>query len=369
MIRFIRDFLHLETSSGIVLMAAAALALLVANSPLAPQYETLTGSFLSHVINDGLMVIFFLVIGIEIKREMIEGELSTTAQAVLPGVAALGGVLLPALIYGWFNWGQDTMRGWAIPSATDIAFSLGVLALFGNRIPHSLKTFLMAVAVMDDLAAVLIIGLFYTETLSVPMLVAATACASLLLAMKRRKVERLLPFLLLGVIMWGATLMSGIHATVAGVVLGLLLPKRHGETVMKKCHGLVAFGIVPLFAFANAGVPLAGLALEQVTSPVTSGIALGLFFGKQLGIFIAAWLLIRLGLARLPSDTGWAAFYAVCMIAGIGFTMSLFIGSLAFQTVELQLYTRLGVLMGSLASALLGALLLALVTRKKGDAT
>lgn len=386
MIEFLRDFLKLEAASGIVLMAAAALALAVANSPMAYEYESLLSwrlglsmvdrdlSMPLHLwINDGLMAIFFLLVGLEIKREIVEGELSTRAKAALPVVAALGGVCLPAIIYAAFNWNTPAVHGWAVPSATDIAFSLGVLALFGNRISTPAKIFLMAVAVIDDLVAVLIIAAFYTVEIHGEALAVAAACAVLLWMFGRRSIDRALPYLVVGAVMWAAMLKSGVHATVAGVALGWLIPilpsKKRQRSLCKDMihtlHPWVAFGIMPVFAFANAGIPLAGLTFDHLANPITSGIALGLFFGKQLGIFLAAWLLIRLGLARLPARTGWLEFYGVCMIAGIGFTMSLFIGALAFRGGETQLYVRLGVILGSAASALIGYALLSLALRRK----
>lgn len=369
MLKQLKDFLQTESAGGIVLMVVAALAMLAANSPFASQYEALVGEPTVFWINDGLMAVFFLLVGIEIKRELTSGELSTRAQAMLPCIAAMGGVLLPALIFSAFNWGQDEMRGWAIPSATDIAFSLGILSLFGKRLPSSLKVFLMAIAVIDDLAAVVIIGIFYTAQLFIPALAWAGVISCVLCYCNRRKVAALTPYLVLGAALWLAILKSGIHPTVAGVLLGIIMPAAPAGRLMQKLHPLVAFGVVPLFAFANAGIPVLGLKMSHVLSPVTAGIAFGLFLGKQLGIFMASWLLIRCRFARLPSGVNWLELYAACMIAGIGFTMSLFIGSLAFPGAMLQLHTRLGVILGSLASALLGSMLMALALRRKSGGT
>lgn len=352
-------FFKTETASGVVLIGAALFAMMAANSPWALEYALATGAA-AHAINDGLMVIFFLLIGLEIKREFVEGELATRAQALLPVVAACGGVALPAAIFLAFNHGTEAARGWAIPSATDIAFSLGVLALAGNRVPLALKVFLMAVAVIDDLIAVVVIALFYTAGINEAALAGAGAAAALLLAINRAGVGRIGLYALAGAVLWYFVLCSGVHATIAGVVLGLLIPLRDraGASVAGRLeHGLhpwVAFGIIPLFAFANAGVPLSGMSAQSMLQPLPLGIALGLFAGKQLGIFAAAWVAVRLGLAQRPVGAGWLAFYAVCMIAGIGFTMSLFIGTLAFADSEMMVYTRAGVLAGSVASAVLG---------------
>lgn len=377
MIRFVKDFLSLEASSGIILMLVAVLAMLVANSPWEAQYfavwnHVLGGMTVSLWINDGLMAVFFLLIGLEIKREMKEGELSTRSKALFPCIAALGGVVAPALIYGWFNWGGQGMRGWAIPSATDIAFSLGVLSLFGNRIPLSLKIFLMALAVIDDLAAVMIIAVFYTEHLSLAALAGAAFCALILYEMNRKNNRQLWLYLGVGFVMWAAMLKSGVHPTIAGVALGLLIPADSTPTraslskrLEHALHPWVAFGIMPLFAFANAGVRLGGVTVETILHPVTLGIAAGLFLGKQVGVAFAAWLMVRFLGARLPENTSWTAFYGVCLLAGIGFTMSLFIGTLAFGNNEiLAFHTRLGVVSGSLVSALSGAALLVLVGRR-----
>lgn len=382
-------FLKLESAAGLLLMAAAALAMVCANSAIAPDYYALfetemrigLGSFalsksFSHWINDGLMAIFFLLIGLEIKREMLMGELSSVSQALLPAVAALGGMIVPALVYVWFNADNaDALRGWAIPSATDIAFSLGVLALVGSRLPSSLKIFLTALAVIDDLGAIVIIALFYSSSLSVMALAVAVCAGGALYLLGKRKIPYMTLYLIVGFILWLAVLKSGVHATIAGVAIGLLMPlevsNRHGKSLLSvlehALHPWVAYGILPLFAFANAGVSLGGLSLQSLLDPVPLGIALGLFAGKQIGIFAFSWGLIKSGYARLPAGAGWAQFYGVCMIAGIGFTMSLFIGMLAFAQVNMLYYTevKVGVLAGSLLSAVVGYAVLRLAPAKQ----
>lgn len=370
-----KEFLKLESASGILLCIAAALACVAANSPLASYYEaflhlqlTVTvndfglSKGLIHWINDGLMAIFFLLVGLEIKREVLEGELSSLSQAVLPVVAALGGVACPALIYTYFNGGDpEALRGWAIPSATDIAFSLGVLALLGSRIPFALKVFLTTVAVADDLAAIVIIALFYTEQLSVSALAVGTAGTAVLIALNRFGVRTIAAYVLVGVVIWFSVLKSGVHATLAGVIIGFCIPHRTRKDepclVRQMEHALhpwVAYAILPLFAFANAGISFEGISLGSLTQPVPLGIIAGLFIGKQVGIFTTAWLLIRAGFARLPEGASWRQFYGVCILAGIGFTMSLFIGTLAFEASGREAEIRLGVLSGSLLSAAIG---------------
>lgn len=388
-----RRFFKTESAGGITLMIATLLALVAANTALAPHYEhllhvpvtvTIAGfgvdKSLLHWINDGLMAIFFLLVGLEIKRELLEGELSTIQQAVLPAVAAAGGVAAPALIYTWFNWGDEVaLRGWAIPAATDIAFALGILALFGSRVPIALKVFLTAVAVIDDLAAIVIIALFYTSNLSVNALLFALGCAAVLLALNLRGNRNTSVYVFIGAIMWVAVLKSGIHATLAGVVLGFLIPHRgrggerfaNGSMLRQLEHGLhpwVAFMVLPVFAFANAGINFAGMTLEKLTSPIPLGIAFGLFFGKQIGVYLLSKLTIMLGLARLPDQVNWKQFYGVCMLCGVGFTMSLFIGGLAFETDDQASYVKLGVLMGSVISAITGSAVLALTLPKKQQA-
>ncbi len=370
MIKFVKRFLELEAAGGLVLMAAAALALLCANTaPLSSYYDTYIAS--SHavhfVVNDGLMAIFFFMVGLEIKREILEGELSTRAKALFPVATAIGGVAVPALIYLWFNAGTEAERGWAIPSATDIAFSLGILSLFGSRVPYGLKIFLMALAVIDDLIAILIIAVFYTSQLSFSAIAAAVFCTALLYVLNRRNVKSLLPYVLIGFALWLAVLYSGVHATMAGVILGLTLPMQTknpttismGERVLECIHPYVSYGIMPLFAFVNAGVILHGLQPSQLTNTVPLGIVLGLFFGKQAGIMGMAFILYVLKKSQLPEGANWLQFYAVSILAGIGFTMSLFIGNLAFGTNQaIILDMKLGVMAGSVISAIAGCLMM-----------
>lgn len=364
LVHFIVKFLKLESAGGLLLVAVSALAVILANSPLAPDYHAWVTPYV-HGINDGLMAIFFLMVGLEIKREVLEGELSTRAQAFLPVAAAIGGVALPAFIYILYNTGTENLRGWAIPSATDIAFSLGVLSLFGKRVPVSLKIFLMALAVIDDLAAVIIIAVFYTSQLVPGALMLALACVILLAKCNRDGVSRPWPYLGLGLVLWLAVLQSGIHATIAGVVLGMLVPMGLGKRMIERMHPFVAFLIVPLFAFANAGVSLAGITMEKLGHPLVMGIAFGLFFGKQLGIASVVWLLKHFKLARLPEGASWLEFYAVSILAGIGFTMSLFIAGLAFTDMETLLHAKVGILIGSLLSAIMGCLTMAIAIRKR----
>ncbi|MEA3041307.1 MAG: Na+:H+ antiporter, NhaA family [Sphingomonadales bacterium] len=372
----LRAFLNGEAAGGLVLMAVALLALAVANSPLAPGYfgflETdVLGLSVLHWINDGLMAVFFLLVGLEIKREMLDGELSTWPRRALPGIAAVGGMIAPAAIYVAFNAGSPTtLRGWAIPAATDIAFALGVLSLLGPRVPVSLKLFLTALAILDDLGAVAIIAVFYTADLTPGMIGLPALTLALLAGLNRFGVVRLWPYLLLGIALWYFFLRSGIHATIAGVALALTIPLRpspgHPDAVDSRLHRLehglqpwVAFCIVPIFGFANAGVSFAGLDAATLLRPVPLGIALGLFLGKQLGVFAFAWGAIRTGLADLPANASWTQLYGVALLCGIGFTMSLFISLLAFPaSPDLTDANKVGVLAGSLASAIGGALLL-----------
>lgn len=370
---FITRFFAAESAGGLVLMAAALAALIVANSPLADSYfaalhAVFAGLSVSHWINDGLMAIFFMLVGLEIKREVLAGQLASWSQRALPGFAALGGMLVPALIYVAFNWGRpDTIGGWAIPAATDIAFALGVLSLLGKRVPLSLKIFLSALAILDDLGAVLIIALFYTSDLSIPMLLAALGSIAVLVALNRLGVKKLLPYLIVGALLWFFMLQSGIHATLAGVALALCIPlgKPDEEArspllhLEEKLHPWVAFAVVPIFGFANAGVSLAGITLGNLVDPVPLGVALGLFVGKQIGVFLAAVLAIRAGLAVLPEGSNWVQLYGVAILCGIGFTMSLFIGNLAFPgSQHLIDEVKVGVLIGSGLAAIAGIVLL-----------
>ena len=377
----LRALLRSESGSGLVLIAAALLALIVANSPFANAYfealETNVGGLtVLHWINDGLMALFFLLVGLEIKRELVDGELSSWPRRILPGVAAAGGMIVPALIYVTFNWGNPlNLRGWAIPTATDIAFALGVLALLGSRVPVSLKLFLTALAIIDDLGAVAIIALLYTADLSLLWLGLAGATVAVLTALSRARVDHLTPYLLLGIVLWFFVLRSGVHPTLAGVALALTIPVRRSpgrpddaasplHRLEHLLHSWVGYLIVPLFGFANAGVSLTGLG-SAAGGSIPLGIAAGLFIGKQLGVFSFSWLAIRTGLADCPRDGSMAQLYGVSILCGIGFTMSLFIGLLAFPDApQLQDGVKIGVLAGSLASALLGALVLAVARRE-----
>jgi Na+:H+ antiporter, NhaA family len=382
MLRFasvLRTFLKSEAGGGFALMAAAAIALAVANSPLAPSYFRLLEAHVGplsilHWVNDALMAVFFLLVGLEIKRELLDGELSSWPRRALPGIGAIGGMAVPALIYTALNWGQpETLRGWAIPAATDIAFALGVLSLLGPRVPVSLKIFLTALAILDDLGAVAIIALFYTSTLSLMMIGLAALALCVLAAMNRFGITRLWPYILVGIALWCFVFGSGIHATLAGVALALTIPLRlspaRPDNPDSPLHALertlqpwVAYLILPVFGFANAGVSFAGIDSAALLSPVPLGIALGLFLGKQVGVFAFALAAIRAGLADLPAHATWAQFYGVALLCGIGFTMSLFIGLLAFPSSPALIdATKIGVLAGSLLSALAGMLLLYIV--------
>jgi len=379
----LRKFLDNSASGGLVLMAAAALALIVANSPLAPTYFGALEAYLGplsvlHWINDALMAVFFLLVGLEIKREVLDGQLSTWSRRILPGVAAAGGVAFPALIFAAFNWNDPaTIRGWAIPAATDIAFALGVLALLGSRVPTSLKVFLTALAIIDDLGAVAIIAVFYTADLSLLNLGLAAAIVAVLVAMNRLGVTRLLPYLLLGAVLWYFVLRSGVHATIAGVALAFTIPLHAqpaqrddmvGSPLHRLEHGLhywVAFLIIPIFGFANAGVSFAGVTAAALTDHPTLGVALGLVVGKLVGVFGSAALTIRLGWADLPMSAGKLQLLGVSLLCGIGFTMSLFIGMLAFANDPLlQSEVKIGILCGSILAGLLGWLILRFAPRE-----
>jgi Na+:H+ antiporter, NhaA family len=389
----ITRFLRLEASSGILLLIAATLAMLAENSFASTYYEALLdlpvqiriGDFeiakpLLLWINDGLMAIFFFLIGLEVKREVLHGELSDPARVVLPLVGAAGGMLIPALIYAWVNWGNPlAMNGWAIPSATDIAFALAVLALVGSSVPASLKLFLMALAIADDLGAIVIIALFYTSQLSVLSLVVAAIAALGLFVLNRRGVLSLVPYLLVGLVLWVAVLKSGVHATLAGVLVAMFIPYRKApgqeltqlERLEDDLHPAVVYGILPLFAFANTGISFAGLTLQSLLEPVPLGIALGLFMGNQVGVMGFCWVAIKLGLARLPSGANWVHMYGISCLCGIGFTMSLFISSLAFEAAGggAMINDRLGILVGSMAAALLGFAVLKLAGRPAASTT
>ncbi len=379
----IQEFLRMESSGGLVLMLAAALALIVANSPLSPYYamlldlplEVRIGTFgiakpLLLWINDGLMAVFFFLVGMELKREVVEGHLSSWRQASLPAFAAMGGMLVPAAFYAALNWGDSVaMRGWAIPTATDIAFALGVLTLLGKRVPAALKAFLLSVAIFDDLGAIVVIALFYTADLSLGSLVAAAGLILGLASLNRWNVTRPAAYFLLGIPLWVAVLKSGVHATLAGVVLAMFIPLRVPEKspaaetpepllrhLEHTLHPWVAFGVLPVFAFANSGVPVLGLSITDVLHAVPLGIVTGLFLGKQIGILVFCWLAVRLRIASPPEGVGWRQLYGTALLCGIGFTMSLFIASLAFEqgaTAYLGL-DRLGILIGTLVSGVSG---------------
>ena len=377
-----RRFLDSESAGGIVLMGAAALALIVANSPLSDAYFNALHFYLgplsvSHWINDALMAVFFLWVGLEIKREFLDGQLASWPNRILPGIAAAGGVVVPALIFVAFNYGDpEKVRGWAVPSATDIAFALGVLSLLGSRVPTSLKVFLATLAILDDLAAVIIIAIFYTAEISMPYLGAAFATAAILFAMNRLGVSRLLPYLIGAAVLWFFVLNSGVHATVAGVVAALMIPlkaaKAKPDDMSSPLHTLehalakpVAFFIVPVFGFANAGISFAGMTPSIIFDTLPLGIMLGLFIGKQIGVFGAAWLAIKTGLAQMPMGASWGQLYGVAILCGIGFTMSIFIGLLSFPSELLQAETKIGVLTGSALSAIFGYVLLRMLAKPK----
>jgi Na+:H+ antiporter, NhaA family len=369
----LRTFLGSEAAGGVILMAAAAVALALANSPLSNAYFGVLGTYVAglsilHWINDALMALFFLLVGLEIKREFIDGQLSTWPRRILPGLAAVGGMVAPALIYVALNVGNPaTLRGWAIPTATDIAFALGVLALLGPRVPVSLKIFLTALAIIDDLGAVAIIAVFYTADLSLAWLALAALTLAVLAALNRAGVKRVSLYLALGAVLWFFVLKSGVHATLAGVALALTVPLRPSpgrpddptsplHILEHGLHPLVAFLVVPMFGFANAGVALGEMALF---APVPLGIAAGLFFGKQIGVFLTTWVAVKLDWADCPEDATFVQVYGVSLLCGIGFTMSLFIGLLAFpSSPELQETVKIGVLTGSTLSALAGAIIL-----------
>ena len=379
-------FFKLESASGLLLLFAAVIAMFVSNSNFSEDYFTIlqkyiligTESFglkltVLHWINDVLMAIFFFMVSLEIKREFIQGELSNPKQAMLPIVGAVGGMLVPALIYIFININDSaTLKGWAIPSATDIAFSLGVLSLLGKKVPLSLKVFLTALAIIDDLGAIIIIAFFYSGNVEIKYLLLMLLAVIVLISLNKFKIKNFLPYLIVGLFLWDFTHHSGVHATIAGVILALTIP--HDKKDQKKSlllkleHSIspyVAFGIMPLFAFANAGVSLDGISFLNLLNPIPLGIVCGLFFGKQIGVVLFSYLAIKLKYAEMPNDSDWLKFYGVSILTGIGFTMSLFVGNLAF--VESQNYldgVKIGVLTGSLLSTLFGYLILLLSTKK-----
>jgi NhaA family Na+:H+ antiporter len=379
----LRQFLNNEASGGLVLMAVAVLAILVANSPLAEAYfhglHVYLGPLsIQHWINDALMAVFFLLVGLEIKREMLDGQLSSWSRRILPGAAAAGGMLFPALFYVSLNWNDPAaLRGWAIPTATDIAFALGVISLFGSRVPSSLKIFLAALAIIDDLGAVIVIAVFYTNDLNLLALGGTAVVLAVLYGMNRAKVVAIWPYLALGVVLWVLVFISGVHATLAGVMLALMIPLKatpgapeaaHGESPLHRLehalHKPVAFVIVPIFGFANAGVSLAGVSMGVFAEPLTMGVAAGLLLGKLVGVVGTVALLVKLGIAHLPGQASWGQMTGTAFLCGIGFTMSLFIGLLAFDDPAVQDHVKIGILLGSVASGLLGAVCLTLFGRR-----
>ena len=379
-------FFKLEAASGLVLLFAAILALFISNSDLSEYYFSTLEKYIVlgtknfglklsvlHWINDVLMAIFFFFVSLEIKREFVQGELSNPKQAMLPIIGAVGGMAIPALFYIVINYSDSTtLNGWAIPSATDIAFSLGVLSLLGKRVPVSLKVFLTALAIIDDLGAIVIIAFFYSGNIEIKYLILMLISVISLILLNKFKVKNFFPFLIVGILLWDFTHNSGIHATIAGVLLALTIPHNTKDSkksmLLKLEHGLspyVAFGIMPIFAFANAGVSLDGLTFSTLLNPVPLGIVLGLFFGKQIGVFVLSYISVKLKIADKPNGSTWPAFYAVSILTGIGFTMSLFVGNLAFaNNLEYMDGVKIGVLTGSLLSTLFGYFLLLLFSKK-----
>jgi len=373
----LRKFLTSYTGAGTLLVIAAAIAMLLANPALAPFY---TGTLDTAIrlglgslslekplllwINDGLMAVFFLLVGLEIKRELLDGELSDRRRAALPVAGAIGGMIGPACIYAWINWNSPaTIAGWPIPAATDIAFALGVLSLMKRHVVPGLRAFLLGLAIIDDLGAIILIALLFTADISSQALTLAGVCIAILALLNRFDVTRLSAYLLVGSVLWLSVLKSGVHATLAGVVIGAMIPRAAMPRLEHALHPWVVFGIMPIFALANAGASLEGVGPQTFTEPVALGIILGLFFGKQLGVFVACWIAVRSGIARLPAGSNWAALHGVAIITGIGFTMSLFVGSLAFPGGDYDTAVRLGVLSGSALSAVVGCLWLLLVKK------
>jgi len=376
----VRDFMKLESAAGILLLVAAVLAMVVANSPLAGLYSALFDTTVAVQfgaltiskplllwVNDGLMAVFFFLIGLEIKREVTEGELASLEQVALPGLGALGGMIVPAAIYTWLNWGDSVaLDGWAIPVATDIAFALALLGVFGSRVPTALKVFLLTLAIFDDLAAIVIIAVFYSADLSIEALLVGAAALALAITMNRLGVTRKSSYVLLGVVLWVAVLKSGVHATLAGVLIAFCVPIRDAEgrsplrELEHDLHGPVAFAILPIFAFANAGLAMSGMSFNDLIHPVTSGVIAGLVIGKPVGILLFVGLAVSLGLAQLPTRVTWPQIIGVAFACGIGFTMSLFIAGLAFEHGSGEYFggDRLGILVGSILSALLAYLVL-----------
>jgi len=373
----LKTFLKSDTGAGTLLVIAAAIAMVLANSALAPLY---TGTLETPVkfgfgefalqkplllwINDGLMAVFFLLVGLEIKRELLNGELSDRRRAALPVMGAIGGMMGPAIIYAWLNrHSPETLAGWPIPAATDIAFALGVLSLVRSRVVPGLRAFLLGLAIIDDLGAIILIAVLFTAEISSQALTLAGVCIAVLALFNRFGVTRLWPYLVVGALLWLSVLKSGVHATLAGVVIGAMIPRAAMPKLEHALHPWVTFGIMPIFALANAGASLDGVGLHTFAEPVALGIILGLFFGKQLGVFAACWLAVRSGIAQLPAGSDWRSLHGVAIITGIGFTMSLFVGALAFPGGEHDTEVRLGVLAGSALSAIVGCVWL--MTGKK----
>lgn len=379
-IQMFRNFLKLEASAGILLAFSAFLAILIVNFGFDELYQDFlsipvviaVGSLIIDKplllwINDGLMAIFFLLVGLEIKREILEGQLSTKDQVILPLIAALGGLMMPALIYAFINWhDKEALHGWAIPAATDIAFALGVITLLGRKVPESLKICLVAIAIIDDLAAIIIIALFYTSKLSLIALFFAALSVISLAILNRKNVTAIAPYMIIGFILWVCVLKSGVHATLAGVIVAMFIPLKIKDSddhsparkLERGLHNWVAYSILPIFAFANAGVSLHGFSLSMLTNNITLGIILGLFFGKQLGVMMMTSIICALRICKLPNNVNWLQYYGMALITGIGFTMSLFIGSLTFDNSDQQSSVRIGVIVGSLLSGLFGYLIL-----------
>jgi len=379
---FIKNFFKMESSAGILLFMSAVLALVIANSQLSSYYNLLLDTPVAIQvgalsiakplllwINDGLMAVFFFLVGLELKRELIEGELADKKNIILPGIGAIGGMLVPAMIFFWFNKDDPmALQGWAIPAATDIAFALGVLKLLGPRVPTSLKIFLTSLAIFDDIGAILVIAFFYTSQISLTALVVVAVCIPLLWLINKKGVEATSTYILIGVVMWVAMLKSGVHATLTGVILAMFIPIRSKEdpnisplkNLEHDLHSAVAYIILPIFAFANSGIDLSGVGIDQLMHPVPLGIALGLIVGKQVGIFTLCALAIKLKWAELPEKSSWISLYGISALCGIGFTMSLFIGSLAYEETQFNIVfdERLGIIVGSLISAIIGYMVL-----------
>ena len=379
---YLASFFKLESAGGIVLMLSAILAIVLANSPLEHYYslflqtpvEIRFGALdiakpLLLWINDGLMAVFFFMVGLELKRELIEGELSDKRNIILPGIGAIGGMAVPAIIYTYFNYHDSVaMQGWAIPTATDIAFVLGVLSLLGSRVPVSIKIFLTSLAIFDDIGAIIIIAIFYTAKVSLTSLIIVAICIPILALINKRNPDSTSLYIVIGVVMWVAMLKSGVHATLTGIMLAMFIPMKSRtnphysplRAMERDLHSVVAFFILPVFAFANAGLDLTGITAQQLLHSVPVGIALGLFLGKQVGVFVFCWLIIKLKMAKLPNGMSWGSLYGAALLCGIGFTMSLFIGSLSFEETDVNLLfnDRLGIIVGSIASGLIGYFIL-----------